>query len=96
MSMRDFDFMLTPDQIDLRNMVSDFAQKEVKPVCREAEKDAIVPEKLVEMSYEMGLHLVTVPEEYGGLGLDNLTYAVIRQEVMPVSLQEFLDLDLSL
>ena len=81
MSMRDFDFMLTPDQIDLRNMVSDFAQKEVKPVCREAEKDAIVPEKLVEMSYEMGLHLVTVPEEYGGLGLDNLTYAVIREEL---------------
>lgn len=81
MSMRDYDFMLTEDQIDLRNLVADFAQNQVKPVCREAEKTATVPEDLVKSAYEMGLHLVTVPEEYGGLGLDCMSYAVVREEL---------------
>ena len=79
--MTDYDFMLNEDQIELRNLVREFAEKEVRPTCRIAEKDAIVPEDLVKTAYEMGLHLVTVPEEYGGLGLDNFTYAVIREEL---------------
>ena len=36
--MRDFDFMLTEEQRELRDLVEDFAQNEVKPICREAEK----------------------------------------------------------
>ena len=79
--MTDYDFMLNEDQIELRNLVREFAEKEVRTTCRIAEKDAIVPEDLVKTAYEMGLHLVTVPEEYGGLGLDNFTYAVIREEL---------------
>lgn len=81
MSMRDYDFMLTEDQRELRDLVSEFAQKEVKPVCREAEKTAAVPEELVKKAQEMGLHLVTLPEEYGGLGLDCMSYAVVREEL---------------
>ncbi len=79
--MNDYDFLLSDEQKDIRNLVRDFAQNEVKPACREAEKEAIVPEKLVKMANEMGLNLVTVPEEYGGLGFDNFTYAVIREEL---------------
>ncbi len=79
--LQDFDFMLNSEQIELRDLVRDFAEKKVNPQCRIAEKDAIVPEDLVETAYGMGLHLVTVPEEYGGLGLDNLTYAVLREEL---------------
>lgn len=81
MSMRDYDFMLTEDQRELRDLVSEFAQKEVKPVCREAEKTATVPEELVKKAQEIGLHLVTLPEEYGGLGLDCMSYAVVREEL---------------
>lgn len=81
MSMRDYDFMLTEDQRELRDLVSEFAQKEVKPVCKEAEKTAAVPEELVKKAQEMGLHLVTLPEEYGGLGLDCMSYAVVREEL---------------
>ena len=62
-------------------MVSEFAQKEVKSVCREAEKTATVPEELVKKAQEIGLHLVTLPEEYGGLGLDCMSYAVVREEL---------------
>ena len=56
--MTDYDFMLNEDQIELRNLVREFAEKEVRPTCRIAEKDAIVPEDLVKTAYEMGLHLV--------------------------------------
>ncbi len=79
--MEEYDFMLTDEQKDLRTLVREFAQKEVKPQCRIAERDAIVPEDLVKTAYEMGLHLVTVPEEYGGLGLSNMSYAVVREEL---------------
>ena len=81
MSMRDYDFMLTEDQRELRDLVSEFAQKEVKSVCREAEKTATVPEELVKKAQEIGLHLGTLPEEYGGLGLDCMSYAVVREEL---------------
>lgn len=77
----DFDFMLSEEQLTLRNLVRDFAQKRVKPTCREAEKNAVVPEDLVREAMDMGLNLVTVPEEYGGLGLDRWTYAIIREEL---------------
>lgn len=77
----DYDFMLNEDQIAIRDLVRDFAQKEVKEVCREAEKTATVPENLVDEAMKMGLNLVTVPEEYGGLGLDKWTYAIIREEL---------------
>mgnify|MGYP004521277601 FL=1 len=79
--MNDYDFLLTQDQLDLREMVREFAQKAVKPTCRVAERDAIVPQDLVEQAMGMGLNLVSLPEEYGGLGLDNLTTAIIREEL---------------
>lgn len=79
--MNDYDFLLTQDQMDLREMVREFAQKAVKPTCRVAERDAIVPQDLVEQAVGMGLNLVSLPEEYGGLGLDNLTTAIIREEL---------------
>lgn len=77
----DFDFMLTDEQKGLRDLVKDFAQSKVYPRCRECEKDSIIPEDLVKEAMDMGLNLVTLPEEYGGLGLDNFTYAIIREQL---------------
>lgn len=79
--MRDYDFLLTEEQRDLRDLVESFAQNEVKPICREAEKEARVPEELMKKAVDMGLHMVSLPEQYGGLGLDNFTYAVLREEL---------------
>lgn len=75
------DFMLTDEQKELQKLVRDFAQKEVKPVCREAEKNGDVPWDLVRKAQDMGLHMLTMPEEYGGMGMDNFTYAVLREEL---------------
>ena len=77
----DFDFMLTEEQIELRAMVREFAQKEIKPRCRVAERDSIVPQDLFKMAADMGLHLMSLPTEYGGLGLDCLTTAILREEL---------------
>ena len=77
----DYDFLLSEDQKSLRDLVRDFALNQVEDVCREAEKTATVPEDLVKQANEMGLNLVTLPEEYGGLGLDKWTYAIVREEL---------------
>ena len=81
MAMTDFDFMLTEEQIELRNLFRDFAQKEVKEPCRESEKLGECPEYLVKKAIEIGVPMMTLPEEYGGLGLDYLTCAIIREEL---------------
>ena len=75
MAMTDFDFMLTEEQIELRNLFRDLAQKEVKEPCRESEKLGECPEYLVKKAIDMGVPMMTLPEEYGGLGLDYLTCA---------------------
>lgn len=80
-NMTDFDFMLTEEQIGLRDLVREFAQNEVKPTCRILERDGIVPEDLVKTANGMGLNLVSLPTEYGGLGLDKFTYALIREQL---------------
>lgn len=80
-NMTDFDFMLTEDQIGLRDMVRKFAQEKVKPTCRALEREGEVPEDLVKEANSMGLNLVSLPEEYGGLGLDKFTYALIREQL---------------
>ncbi|MCR4672995.1 MAG: acyl-CoA dehydrogenase family protein [Lachnospiraceae bacterium] len=79
--MDEFDFMLSEDQIDLRNVVRDWSQNKVMPACQKAEIDGNVPDELVREAFDMGLHLVTIPEEYGGLGMSNLTHAILREEV---------------
>ena len=79
--MKDFEFMLNEDQLSLRDMVREFSQKRIKPLCREAEKDSIVPQELIDEAMDMGLNLMTLPESYGGLGLDNLTIAVLKEEL---------------
>ena len=77
--MKDFEFLLNEDQIALRDMCREFAQKRIKPICREAEKTSTVPEDLVKEAMGMGLNLMTLPEEYGGLGLGYHTCAVLKE-----------------
>ena len=81
MSMNDFDFMLTEEQIELRNMFREFAQKKVKEPCRKSEAEGMCPDYLVKEAIDMGVPMMTLPEEYGGLGLDYLTCAIIREEL---------------
>jgi len=61
--------------------VREWVEREVYPVASEYEHADEYPEPLVEQMKELGLFGVTIPEEYGGLGLDLTTYALIQVEL---------------
>ena len=58
-----------------------FVEREVLPVAHALEHDDIYPTELVEKLKHMGLFSTTIPEEYGGLGLDIVTYAHIIEQL---------------
>ncbi len=72
---------LTEDQKQVQRMVRDFVEQEVYPIAEEMEARDEHPEKIVEQMKEMGLFGLTVPEEYGGAGLDLMTYALVVAEL---------------
>ena len=61
--------------------VREWVEREVYPVASQYEHADEFPEPLVEQMTELGLFGVTIPEEYGGLGLDLTTYALIQVEL---------------
>ena len=72
---------LTDEQKAVVETVRDFVEKEVIPVADELEHRDEFPEKIVEGMKELGLFGLTVPEEYGGAGLDLMTYALCGVEL---------------
>src|SRR3982751_4328249 len=58
-----------------------FVEKEVIPVAAELERDDTFPAEIVDGMRELGLFGVTIPESYGGLGLDLLTYVGVIEEL---------------
>ena len=75
------DFTLTDEQKDMREMAHDFAEKEIRPVAWEYDKDGTWPQDVIEKAWEVGLMNTHLPEEYGGAGLDYLTGAIIEEEI---------------
>jgi alkylation response protein AidB-like acyl-CoA dehydrogenase len=69
------------EQQELVAAVREFVTREVVPVAAEYELADEYPTPLVEQMKELGLFGVTIPEEYGGLGLDLTTYALIQVEL---------------
>ena len=63
------------------NLVRDFVQREVEPVASHYDNEDIYPQELVDQMAEMGLFGIMIPEEYGGLGLDYTTFAVVFEEL---------------
>jgi alkylation response protein AidB-like acyl-CoA dehydrogenase len=72
---------LTDEQQQVRKMVREFVEQEVFPVAEEMEHRDEFPEKIVDHMKEMGLFGLTIPEEYGGAGMDLMTYALVVAEL---------------
>src|ERR671934_1981382 len=72
---------LDEEQRAIVETVRDFVEKEVIPVADELEHRDEYPEKVVEGMKELGLFGLTVPEEFGGAGLDLMTYALVGVEL---------------
>jgi alkylation response protein AidB-like acyl-CoA dehydrogenase len=71
----------TDEQKAITEMVRQFADNEIIPVAEEYDHEDKFPEPIVEQMKELGLFGVTIPEEYGGMGLDLTTYAMIVEEL---------------
>ena len=69
------------EQREVVASVREWVEREVYPVASEYEHADEFPAPLVEDMKQMGLFGVTIPEEYGGLGLDLLTYVLIQIEL---------------
>ncbi len=63
------------------NTVRDFVRREVNPIADRYDNEDIYPHELVEPMREIGLFGITIPEEYGGMGLDHTTFAMIFEEL---------------
>jgi alkylation response protein AidB-like acyl-CoA dehydrogenase len=71
----------TDEQRAITEMVRQFVDEQVIPIAEEHDHEDKFPEAVVEQMKELGLFGVTIPEEYGGMGLDLTTYAMIVEEL---------------
>ncbi|MCA9782870.1 MAG: acyl-CoA dehydrogenase [Candidatus Cloacimonetes bacterium] len=72
---------LNEDQRMLREMVSDFAQREIQPLAAELDHDQRFPHETIGKMAELGLLGIPYPEEFGGAGMDTVCYAIAVEEV---------------
>ena len=75
------DFTLTDEQKALREMAHDFAEKEMRPVAWEYDKDGTWPEEILKKAWELGIMNSHIPEEYGGPGAAYFDGALIEEEL---------------
>ncbi|MGZ5268934.1 MAG: acyl-CoA dehydrogenase family protein, partial [Caldimonas sp.] len=72
---------LTDEQKAITEMVRQFADEQILPNAEKYDHEDSFPEPIVEQMKELGLFGITIPEEYGGLGLDLTTYTMVVQEL---------------
>ncbi len=77
-------FDLTDEQSDIQRLVREFADQEVRPVAEELDREHRFPYEIVEKLAGLGLMGMPFPQEYGGSGTDNLSYAIAVEELARV------------
>ena len=75
------DFRLSDDQREFRALLRRFVDREIIPVAREWEQTGRYPTEIVDHMKQMGLFGITIPEEYGGLDLDPVSFALVFEEI---------------
>jgi alkylation response protein AidB-like acyl-CoA dehydrogenase len=75
------DFSLSAEQKQIRDMVAEFTDEEIKPRAAEIDESDKFPHDLVSEMADLGLMGMPFPEEYGGAGLDYHSYAIGLEEI---------------
>jgi acyl-CoA dehydrogenase len=75
------DFTLAEDIQSLQRGVREFIQNEVEKVAQQIEEEDEIPERIVRLSREMGLFGLSIPEEYGGLGINMVGKCALYEEI---------------
>ncbi len=75
------DLTLTDEQQDLRELAHSFAEKDIRKVAWEYDKEGTWPQDIIDKAWEIGLMNTHIPEEYGGPGLDYFSGCLIEEEL---------------
>lgn len=75
------DDLLTDEEKSIRDTVRDFVSNEVIPIIEKYNQDMKFPSELVPKMAELGIFGPTLPAEYGGMGVNNVAYGLIMQEL---------------
>jgi len=78
------EFKLTEEQRILQQTVKDFARDIIKPGVKERDDKCQFPSEIIKMLGNLGLMGVVFPEEYGGAGMDTISYAIAIEELARV------------
>ncbi|MGI9340206.1 MAG: acyl-CoA dehydrogenase family protein, partial [Psychrobacter sp.] len=85
MSLPGLDFQLGEDIDALRDVVAQFAAKEITPRAGEIDSSDEFPMDLWQKMGDLGLHGITVPEEYGGADMGYVAHMVAMEEISRAS-----------
>ena len=77
-------FELTSEERLVQETAREFAQKELKPIASEIDKNHKIPDEIIKKLSELGFFGVYIPEEYGGAGLSFLSYILVVEEISKV------------
>jgi alkylation response protein AidB-like acyl-CoA dehydrogenase len=75
---------LTSEHHQVREIVREFAEREIKPVARELDREQRFPWETVKQMAELGFMGAPWPEELGGAGMDYLSYIIVVEELARV------------
>ena len=74
-------YIISEEGQELLGAVKEFCEKEVKEQCKEYDKTGEWPKEIYDKAIEMQLHMLEVPEEYGGMGLDRVSVAALIEQM---------------
>ncbi|MHB1589180.1 MAG: acyl-CoA dehydrogenase family protein, partial [Metallibacterium scheffleri] len=75
------DFSFTDDQLSIQSMARDFARKRIAPVAAELDQKGEFPLDNIREMGQLGLMGIEVPEQYGGAGMDSISYVLAMIEI---------------
>ncbi|WP_413379916.1 acyl-CoA dehydrogenase family protein [Alkalihalobacillus sp. 1P02AB] len=75
------DFMLTVEQLAVKEMARDFVNHEIYPMARYYDEEEAYPNEIMDKLRETGLFNLAIPEKYGGPGIDKISHALIVEEL---------------
>ncbi len=74
-------YLLTEEQLMLKDLVSKFGKEKISPVASENERNHRFPTEIIQEAGELGLMGVAFPTEYGGAGMDFISYFLTIEEL---------------
>ena len=79
------DFSLSDEQKLFQKTIREFCEREIKPIADKIDKEEYFSEDLYKKMGQMGLMGMTVPQKYGGAGIDRISYMIALEEISCVS-----------